>query len=221
MTRYFNESSETSNATENVATKEEKVFSISKKQISKFKKYKNNDRIDDDKNRHSKKKKKIVGVDQYPGKAPIDPAALERHSRGDGVRHEKIKTKYGQKMAKRREEMARSVEETAARAEILLDEDAGYLEMGRTEEEVEEFTTRVTQTFLKRNVDTESARKGFELNLSQFGPYTLDYTRNGRSLVLGGRKGKYTCYSFVVVDRNLKIFVLGLYNVRNVIVFFN
>ena len=190
MTRYFNESSETSNATENVATKEEKVFSISKKQISKFKKYKNKDRIGDGKNRHSKKKKKIVGVDQYPGKAPIDPAALERHSRGDGVRHEKIKTKYGQKMAKRREELARSVEETAARAEILLDEDAGYLEMGRTEEEVEEFTARVTQTFLKRNVDTESARKGFELNLSQFGPYTLDYTRNGRSLVLGGRKGK-------------------------------
>ena len=61
---------------------------------------------------------------------------------------------------------------------------------------MEEFTARVTQTFLKRNVDTESARKGFELNLSQFGPYTLDYTRNGRSLVLGGRKGK--CYMYML-----------------------
>ena len=192
MTRYFNESSETNTATENVASKEEKVYSISKKQISKFKKYKNSDKIGDKyKDRHSKKKKKIVGIDQFPGKAPIDPAALERHSRGDGVRHEKVKTKYGQKMAKRREELARSVEETAARAEILLQEDAGYLEMGRTEEEVEEFTARVTQTLLKRNVDTESAKKGFELNLSQFGPYTLDYTRNGRYLVLGGRKGEY------------------------------
>ena len=191
MTRYFNESSETSNATENVATAEEKVYSIGKKEIGKFKKYNNSDKTGGkDKNRHSKKKKKLVGVDQYPGKAPIDPTALERHSRGDGVRPERIKTKYGQKMAQRREEMARSVEETAARAEILLEEDAGYLETGRTEEEVEEFTARVTQTLLKRNVDTESARKGFELNLSQFGPYTLDYTRNGRGLVLGGRKGK-------------------------------
>ena len=191
MTRYFNKSSESKedDSTENVASKEEKVYSIGKKQISKFKKYKNNDKTGEEKIKHFKKKKKLVGIDQYPGKAPIDPVALERHSRGDGVRHEKIKTKYGQKMAKRREEMARSVEETAARAEILLQEDAGYLETGRTEEEVEEFTARITQTLLKRNVDIESAQKGFELNLSQFGPYTLDYTRNGRSLVLGGRKG--------------------------------
>jgi len=203
MTRYFNESSETSNATENVANAEEKVYSIGKKEIGKFKKYNNSDKTGGkDKNRHSKKKKKLVGVDQYPGKAPIDPTALERHSRGDGVRPEKIKTKYGQKMAQRREEMARSVEETAARAEILLEEDAGYLETGRTEEEVEEFTARVTQTLLKRNVDTESARKGFELNLSQFGPYTLDYTRNGRGLVLGGRKGHIAALDWV--DKNLK-----------------
>ena len=136
------------------------------------------------------KKKNLVGVDQYPGKAPIDPVSVERHSRGDGIRHEKVKTKYGRKMAKRREELARSVEETAARAEILLQEDSGYLETGKTEEEVEEFTARITQILLKRNVDVESARKGFELNLGQFGPYTLDYTRNGRYLVLGGRKGK-------------------------------
>ena len=39
MTRYFNESSETANATENVATAEEKVYSIGKKEIGKFKKY--------------------------------------------------------------------------------------------------------------------------------------------------------------------------------------
>jgi U3 small nucleolar RNA-associated protein 7 len=31
--------------------------------------------------------------------------------------------------------------------------------------------------------------KGFELNLPDFGPYVVDYTRNGRHLLLGGRKG--------------------------------
>ena len=196
MTRYFNDKSSEGNVqgtTEKVTTEQEKVYSISKKHINKFKKYKNNSDKNDtfDGNKVWKsKKKKIIGIDEYPGKAPIDPAALERHSRGEGVRHEKVKTKYGQKMAKRREELAMSVEETAARAEILLQEDAGYLETGRTEEELEEFTGRITQIHLKRNVDVESAQKGFELNLSQFGPYTLDYTRNGRYLVLGGRKGK-------------------------------
>ena len=195
MARYFNNSSEdfAKEVTEKVTTHEEEVHSISQNHIRKVrkkqKKAKNNDIYDRNKVWNDKKKR-IAGVDEFPGKAPLDPVALERHTRGDGVRPEKVKTKYGRKMAERREEMARSVEETAARAEILLQEDAGYLETGRTEEEVEEFTARVNQILLKRNVDVESAQKGFELNLSQFGPYTLDYTRNGRNLVLGGKKGK-------------------------------
>lgn len=31
--------------------------------------------------------------------------------------------------------------------------------------------------------------KGFELTLPEFGPYNVDYTRNGRHLLLGGRNG--------------------------------
>lgn len=30
------------------------------------------------------------------------------------------------------------------------------------------------------NVDERAAKKAFSLSLDQFGPYTLDYTRNGR-----------------------------------------
>ena len=47
----------------------------------------------------------------------------------------------------------------------------------------------MTQTQIKKSVDVESAEKAFELNLPQFGPYTIDYTRNGRFVALGGRKG--------------------------------
>ena len=53
----------------------------------------------------------------------------------------------------------------------------------------DEFTGQITQTQIKKNVDVESADKGFDLNLPQFGPYTIDYTRNGRFLVLGGKMG--------------------------------
>ena len=35
----------------------------------------------------------------------------------------------------------------------------------------------------------ETAKKGFELKLEGFGPYGVDYSRNGRKLLLAGRKG--------------------------------
>lgn len=52
-------------------------------------------------------------------------------------------------------------------AELLLNEDHGVLEG----DDVDEFTANVSQTQIKNAVDEESAAKGFELNLQQFGPY--------------------------------------------------
>ena len=34
-----------------------------------------------------------------------------------------------------------------------------------------------------------AARKVFDLKLSELGPYNLAFTRNGRHMLLGGRKG--------------------------------
>lgn len=131
--------------------------------------------------------------DRFPGKAPLDPVAVMRHSRGDGVKAARVKTKYGQKMAKRREELAKATEETAARTEFLLQEDAGYLVADDPEVDVEEFTGRISQESIRRSLvqqnQSASAEMGFELSLKQFGPYVTDYSRNGRSLLLGGRKG--------------------------------
>merc|ERR1712051_414117 len=58
------------------------------------------------------------------------------------------------------------------------------------------FSDRVTQTQIKKSVDVESAEKAFELNLPQFGPYTIDYTRNGRFVALGGRKGHVAAFDW-------------------------
>ena len=52
---------------------------------------------------------------QYPGPAPIKLELLEKHSRGDGIQTETVKTKYWQKMAKRREDAAQAVQEATAR----------------------------------------------------------------------------------------------------------
>ncbi|NWS64652.1 WDR46 protein, partial [Chunga burmeisteri] len=52
-----------------------------------------------------------------------------------------------------------------------------------------EDTCTITQGDIAEAVDIASAAKHFELRLEQFGPYRLDYTRNGRHLLLGGRRG--------------------------------
>jgi hypothetical protein len=97
--------------------KTEEVYSISKEIVEKVKKKRtyaetaNNKFGAQVKRKRSWKKK----PDQFPGPAPIDPEKLEKHSRGDGVNTKRIRTKYGQTMAKRREETMHGVQETAAR----------------------------------------------------------------------------------------------------------
>ncbi|KAJ2519414.1 putative U3 small nucleolar RNA-associated protein 7 [Coemansia sp. RSA 2049] len=81
---------------------------------------------------------------------------------------------------RRREEAAVD----AARSEMLLGETAGYLEAEGLER-----TYNITQKQLAENLDISSASKIMDLKLNEFGPYSLDYTRNGRHLLIGGRKG--------------------------------
>ena len=71
-------------------------------------------------------------------------------------------------------------------AEILNENDAGFLE---PETELER-TYNVRQKDIRSAVSAEIASKGkFELKLDQLGPYVADYTRNGRDLLVAGRKG--------------------------------
>ncbi|KAL8685597.1 MAG: hypothetical protein Q9218_007662 [Villophora microphyllina] len=70
-------------------------------------------------------------------------------------------------------------------AEILLENESGILE---PEGELER-TYKVRQDELKPDLAIETAKKGFELKLEDLGPYMADYTRNGRCLLLAGRKG--------------------------------
>ncbi|KAJ2842467.1 putative U3 small nucleolar RNA-associated protein 7, partial [Coemansia brasiliensis] len=72
----------------------------------------------------------------------------------------------------------------AARSEVLLTEQAGFLEADKMER-----TYKFTQKQLAEHVDISSANKIFDLKLEDFGPYVLDYTSNGKNMLIGGRKG--------------------------------
>ena len=87
----------------------------------------------------------------------------------------KVRTKFKQKEQKRREERAEFAASQAARAELLLQEQAGFLEG----DEEQEFTGQIKQAAIRRAVDPETAAKSFDLKLQEFGPYRCAYTRSG------------------------------------------
>lgn len=86
-------------------------------------------------------------------------------------------------------------------------EDAGMIE---TEGELER-TFKVTQSQIKDSVGIDTATKGFELKLDGgkqgvgLGPYRCDYTRNGRQLVIGGRKGHLAAFDWQTGKLNCEI----------------
>ena len=111
--------------------------------------------------------------------------AQKTYGRGRQVPLRGIKDKKLRSNLKALENKYKDATLKAKDAEILLENESGYLE---PEGELEK-TYKVRQEDLKSEVAVETAKKGFELRLEGLGPYTADYTRNGRSLLLAGRKG--------------------------------
>lgn len=79
----------------------------------------------------------------------------------------------------------REAAEKAAEVEVLLPAERGFIEL----EEPHMRTFKLKQKDIIRNVDVNTAQKAFDLHLTSFGPYFLNYTRNGRHMLLGGRRG--------------------------------
>lgn len=127
--------------------------------------------------------------------APLNPeqeAAKKRqldanrqYGRGNAVNTKNIRDKKLRGNLKALEARYRDANLKAKDAEILLENTSGFLE---PEGELER-TYKVRQDDIRKDVGVETAKKGFELKLDGSGPYVQDYTRNGRDLLLAGRKG--------------------------------
>ncbi len=130
-----------------------------------------------------------------PTLSSIDPEAAEQkrrvaeaqkaYGRGKKIHTGSIRDKKLRSNLKSLESKYKDATLKAKDAEILLENEPGYLE---PDGELER-TYKVRQDELRRDVAIETAKKGFELKLEGLGPYTADYTINGRGLLLAGRKG--------------------------------
>ncbi len=102
----------------------------------------------------------------------------------------------------------------ASKAEILNTEGTGFIEA-----EGMERTYKFKQSDIKDAVDYQTSLKIHDLKLPTFGPYSLDYTRNGRHLLLGGKKGHIamidTLRYNVVAEFNVKQTVRDVHFLHN------
>lgn len=111
--------------------------------------------------------------------------AQKAYGRGKAVQTRTIKNQKLKRNLRTIEDKYKDASLKAKDAEILLEHEAGFLE---PEGELER-TYKVRQDEVRESVGIETAKKGFELKLDDLGPYRADYTRNGRDLLLAGRKG--------------------------------
>lgn len=158
---------------------------------------------------HLKNKSKYNKLDnnsrkstKFPGKVPIDPRKLELHSRGERMAGTGVMHSFHREKLERREKKFNSAQTQAARAEILLAEEQGCLE-------VDEFTntTSISQKTIADSIDIAAASKIFDLHLD-FGPYRCKYSRNGRYLLLGGKKGHLASFDWVTKKLHCEINVM-------------
>eukprot|EP01038_Epipyxis_sp_PR26KG_P005678 gene5678-7837_t len=72
-----------------------------------------------------------------------------------------------------------------AAAEILLPSTEGFIEL----EDTRDKTIRLKQKDILDNVDLNTAKNSLDLKLTEFGPYSINYSLNGRYLLFGGKRG--------------------------------
>lgn len=111
--------------------------------------------------------------------------ADKQYGRGKKIDVRDVRDKKLRRNLKTIETKFQSAAVKAKDAEILLEHTSGFLE---PENELER-TYRIRQSEIEDDVAVETAQKRFELKLDQLGPYVCEYTKNGRELLLAGRKG--------------------------------
>ncbi|XP_010783787.1 WD repeat-containing protein 46 [Notothenia coriiceps] len=180
--RYWDEPQEGKDENKVGKDGEQTGETLPQKHVEKAKKRKN------DEDRGDAKKFISGKPDPFPGPAHISKDRMQKFKRRDKTKkiprqHYKLKD-----MMARSDEVSEMAQKQAARIDLLLPEDAGFLEGDEDED-----TCTISQEDISDAVDITSASKYFDLKLSQFGPYRLDYSRTGRHLLLGGRRGHIAC----------------------------
>ncbi|KAG8053138.1 hypothetical protein GUJ93_ZPchr0001g31719 [Zizania palustris] len=110
---------------------------------------------------------------------------VQKYSRGQAANLGALRDKKLKGQLAAREKLYGHSAKAAAQAEKwFMPTERGYLEPEGLEK-----TYRFQQDSIVQEVDILSSRKAFDMILPLLGPYTIGYTKNGRYMLVGGRKG--------------------------------
>ncbi|XP_054715854.1 WD repeat-containing protein 46-like [Uloborus diversus] len=130
--------------------------------------------------------------DPYEGPVTVPNEVLKKYQRGKRLDVRHLRSKSHKAGLIQADKKIRQSVQLAARSELLLQEEAGFLEPDENED-----TYRVKQEEIAAAADITSATKYFDLSLTEFGPYKINYSRDGRHLLLGGYRGHVAAMDWV------------------------
>ncbi|KAL5275075.1 WDR46 family protein [Megaselia abdita] len=145
------------------------------------------------------KKKKFQGKIKN---SSLDPDIIKKYSRGKQITGKGVRTNFFKEKVKRKEVVLEYATEQAVRSEVLRNEIEGFIQA-----EDGERTSDFRQKDIIENVDITSASKNFNLKLD-FGPYKHNYTKNGRHLLLGGKRGHVAAFDWIAKRLHCEINVM-------------
>ena len=138
-----------------------------------------------------KAKKRRVGKQKATEtKITIPEKTMKLYHKGEKVLNSHIRQTKVKEMIQKEESAIEEATEKAAKYDIFLSEESGYIDIG------DEELVYLDQDLLQKNVDVSSAVKRFDLNLKEFGPYKVKYTRNGKFLLIGGKLGHIAAFDW-------------------------
>ena len=111
-----------------------------------------------------------------PKKLKLNPL-VEKYARGSvSINVHKIKQKNLRKTLEENNIRNLDAAEHNASTEVLLPATEGFIELDNKREKV----YHLKQKDIIQNVDVNTAKNAFDLQLTNFGPYCINYSRNGR-----------------------------------------
>ncbi|KAN0030591.1 hypothetical protein ACTA71_009231 [Dictyostelium dimigraforme] len=170
---------------ENESDNEDK--SSKKRKISEFENEKQEDE-ESDKEDEEKEFELLSKASTINGKPVKVPKGARKYLKGEIVAPTGIKNPFMKTRLNKIGELKLESAKSAQKMEMLLQHDVGFI----VAENDKEKTYKLTQNKIASKVDIQSSGKVFDLALEPNGPYKIQYSKNGRYLLLAGSKGHFS-----------------------------